>query len=110
MFTGLIETTVKIEDISLNKSGAKITFSAPFENYKNVKKGDSIALNGVCLTICEINGNKLSFDVMNETLNSSNLKYLKRNDIINIERAMSASSRFDGSIVTGHIDETIKVK
>ena len=106
MFTGIIEKTSKIEDFSISKSGAKIVFSADFDD---VKLGCSIAVNGVCLTIVEINSTKLSADIMNETLNSSNLKNLKRGDIVNLERAMSANSRYDGSIVTGHIDETIKV-
>jgi len=107
MFTGLIEKTTTLEEISINDFGAKLTFSADFEN---TKLGESICVNGVCLTVSKKELQKLTFDVMRETLNSSNLKYLKKGDILNLERAMSVNSRFDGSIVTGHIDETIKVQ
>lgn len=101
MFTGLIEKTTKIKNISINSNGAKLSFETDFEN---VKIGDSIAINGVCLTITSIQNNLYSADVMNETLNITNLKFLKSGDIINLERAMKLSDRLDGHIVSGHID------
>ena len=107
MFTGLIEKTAKIKNISINSQGAKLFFETDFEN---VKIGDSIAINGVCLTITSIQNNIYSADVMNETLNITNLKLLKTGDIINLERAMKLSDRLDGHIVSGHIDSTATVK
>lgn len=107
MFTGLIEKVASVKNISLNSMGAKISFSADFEN---VKVGDSIAINGVCLTMTSVENNNFCADVMRETLNISNLKYLKNNDEINLERAMKLNDRLDGHIVSGHIDCTAMVK
>lgn len=107
MFTGLIEKTSKVEEISITSIGAKIVFSADFDD---VKTGDSIAVNGACLSITEIKGNKFSADIMKETLNLTNLKFLKKGDIVNLERAMGVNSRFQGHIVSGHIDTTATVK
>lgn len=101
MFTGLIEKVATVKKFSLTSNGAKIEFSADFDN---VKIGDSIAINGVCLTMTSFNDNTFSADVMKETLNVSALKYLKSGDEINLERAMKLSSRLDGHIVSGHID------
>lgn len=107
MFTGLIEKISKVKNISLNSLGAKIAFEADFEN---VKIGDSIAINGVCLTITSIDNNIFSADIMRETLQISNLKNLKIQDEINLERAMKISDRLDGHIVSGHIDTIAIVK
>ena len=107
MFTGLVEKISKVNDISFNSNGAKIFFEADFDD---VKLGESIALNGVCLSVTSINNNIFCADVMNETLNISSLKNLKKGDEINLERAMKLSSRLDGHIVSGHIDCISKVK
>ena len=107
MFTGLIEQTSKVENILITSRGAKIVFCADFAD---VKKGDSIAVNGVCLSVTEIQNNKFSADIMKETLNLTNLKNLKKGDVVNLERAMSANSRFQGHIVSGHIDTIANVK
>ena len=107
MFTGLVEKISKVKDISFNSNGAKIFFEADFDD---VKLGDSIALNGVCLSVTSINNNIFCADIMNETLNISSLKNLKKGDEINLERAMKLSSRLDGHIVSGHIDCISKVK
>lgn len=107
MFTGLIEEVSKLEDIKVTSYGARIFFKAEF---KDVRIGDSIAINGVCLTVNSIENQTFGADIMNETLNTADFKYLKKGDLINLERAMSATSRFDGHIVQGHIDCTAKVK
>lgn len=107
MFTGLIEKVTKVDNIALNSMGAKISFQTDFDN---VKIGDSIAINGVCLTMTSINNNIYCADVMKETLNLTNLKHLKTGDEINLERAMKLSDRLDGHIVSGHIDTTANVK
>lgn len=107
MFTGLIEKISIIKNITFTSNGANISFEADFEN---VKIGDSIAINGVCLTITSINRNIFSADVMKETLNITNLKNLKINDEINLERALKLSDRLNGHIVSGHIDTIATVK
>lgn len=107
MFTGLIEKISSIKNITFTSNGANISFEADFEN---VEIGNSIAVNGVCLTITSIKNNIFSADIMKETLNITNLKNLKINDEINLERAMKLSNRLDGHIVSGHIDTTATVK
>jgi len=106
MFTGLIETISKVENIEINQNGALISFRADFDD---VKKGDSIAVNGVCLSIVKIENNLFQADIMKETLNLTNLKYLKKGDVVNLERAMKVNSRFQGHIVSGHIDNIANV-
>ncbi len=107
MFTGLVEKISKIENIAPTQKGAVISYCADFNN---LKTGDSIALNGVCLTVRELARNKITCDVMKESFETTNLKYLKKGDIVNLERAMSVKSRFDGHIVQGHVDCTAQVK
>ena len=107
MFTGLIEKVAKIENFNLTSNGAIIQFEADFND---VKSGDSIAVNGVCLTITQIQGKILQADVMKETLKLTNLKNLKRGEYVNLERAMSVNGRFDGHIVSGHIDTIAKLE
>lgn len=72
----------------------------------DVSLGDSIAVNGVCLTVTEFNTDSITVDVMNETLNKTYLGSMKKGDLVNLERAMSANGRFGGHIVSGHIDGT----
>ncbi len=104
MFTGIIEEMGKIKGI---KRGTR---SAVFEIYADLvldgatSVGDSIALNGVCLTVTGISHKAYTVDVMNETLKRSNLGNLKVGSHVNLERAMPANGRFGGHIVSGHID------
>lgn len=107
MFTGLIEKVASVKSFLITSNGAKIEFSAEFDS---VKIGESIAINGVCLTMTSVNNGYYCADVMKETLNMTNLKYLKTGDKINLERAMKLSSRLDGHIVLGHIDTIATVK
>ena len=107
MFTGLIEQISKVDKIIISSNGAKIFFST---NFDDIKIGDSIAVNGVCLTVTENKSGNICADIMKETLNLTNLKNLQNGNIINLERAMNMNSRFNGHIVSGHIDTTAKVK
>ena len=106
MFTGLIEKVANVKKILIDNQGAKLFFEADFAN---VEIGSSIAINGVCLTMTKVENNLYSADVMKQTLEVTNLKYLKTGDIINLERAMRLSDRLDGHIVTGHVDSVAKV-
>lgn len=76
---------------------------------EDIKIGDSIATNGVCLTVTSIQGNEFYADLMHETLKQSSLGYLKINDEVNLERAMKLDGRLNGHIVSGHIDGTGKI-
>ena len=101
MFTGIIEDLIEINKIKKFDDYWKISIISKF---KNVKIGASISINGVCLTVVDINNNELYFDVINETLEKTNLKFLKSNDLVNVERCMKLNERLDGHIVQGHIE------
>lgn len=105
MFTGIIEEIGTVKEIRHigNNSFIKIQAEKIFED---MHMGDSIAVNGLCLTVTEFNNNIFRADVMNETLNRSSLGSLKQGSLVNLERAMSANGRFGGHIVSGHIDGT----
>ena len=108
MFTGLIEKTVKFLDFSLSSKGGVLRVENVFDD--DLKIGDSIATNGCCLTLTKKTTSELFFDVMIESLSISNLKNLKKGDVVNLERAMKLPDRLDGHIVTGHIDTISKLK
>lgn len=103
MFTGIIEETGSIESVVKGSRSAVITVQAD-KVLCDTKLGDSIAVNGVCLTVTSINGNRFTADVMAETIRRSSLGTIKRGSLVNLERAMAASGRFGGHIVSGHID------
>lgn len=103
MFTGIIERTGKIKSLASNK--LELQVGKDF----SVKLGDSVCVNGACLTVSGINADILSFDVSKESLSLTNLSTVKANDVVNIERAMPADGRFGGHFVTGHVDNLGKV-
>lgn len=100
MFTGLVEEKGRIEKNGSGKITVKVS-----ENFE-VKVGDSVSVNGVCLTVTDIHGCVLGFDVMPETIKRSSLSQCNVADFVNLERAMLSDGRFGGHIVTGHIDGT----
>jgi len=102
MFTGIIEDLGKVESLIRFKDRAVLTVAARFAN--ELHKGDSVAVNGVCLTVTEKLRSTFRADVMGETLERSSLNLLKVGEYVNLERAISASGRFDGHIVQGHVD------
>ena len=103
MFTGIIEETGKVEAVAKGSNSAVITIAAD-KVLEDTKIGDSIAVNGVCLTVTSMSGRKFNADVMAETLRRSSLGSLKHGSKVNLERAMAANGRFGGHIVSGHID------
>ena len=105
MFTGIVEEKGKVKSI---KKGAKSAMLSIEGNkiFEDVHLGDSIAVNGVCLTVTSYSKNVFTADVMNETLKRSSLGSLKNGSEVNLERAMAANGRFGGHIVSGHIDGT----
>lgn len=108
MFTGIIEETGKVMGIKKGNRAAFLTIGCN-EISKDLKAGDSVAVNGVCLTAAWVETNRFGADVMNETLSRSVLGSLRVGCLVNLERAMAAGSRFGGHIVTGHIDGVGKV-
>lgn len=108
MFTGIIEETGTIRNISAGQNSAQITVNA-CKVLDGTKKGDSIAVNGVCLTVTSLSDSSFSADAMTETLRRSSLGNLKPGNKVNLERAMAADGRFGGHIVSGHVDTCGKV-
>lgn len=105
MFTGIIEEIGTIKSINSNGISSQLCISAN-KILEDTKIGDSIAVNGVCLTVTSIKSNLFTADVMAETLRRSNLGNLIPQSKVNLERAMPANGRFGGHIVSGHIDGT----
>lgn len=105
MFTGIIEEIGKIQGIQKRASSAVLSVQAS-EIMQDIHLGDSIAVNGVCLTAASISPNGFTTDVMHETLDRSSLGNLRIGSHVNLERAMTANGRFGGHIVSGHIDGT----
>ncbi len=108
MFTGIIEEIGRIEQIQKGRHSAVLTIRAQIIP-EDLKAGDSIAVNGICLTVISFSSGSFSADVMHETLNRSAFAHLKRNSRVNLERAMPANGRFGGHIVTGHVDGVGKI-
>ena len=104
MFTGIVEETGTVKSL---QSG-KLTISASAV-LQDTKEGDSIAVNGVCLTVTTLSDNKFTIDIMPETLRRTNLGALRSGDTVNLERALAANGRFGGHFVQGHVDGTGKV-
>jgi len=109
MFTGLIEEIGIVKNISKGIHSAKISIHAK-KVLNNLKIGDSISTNGVCLTVTQFDNLSFSIDVMPETMRKSNLKNLKIGSKVNLERALKLENRFGGHIVSGHIDGTGIIK
>ena len=106
MFTGIIEEVVEVLNLEKNKGNLKIYCQSSISH--ELKINQSVAHNGVCLSISDIKNNIYSVTAVKETLDKTNLNYLKIGSKINIERCMKLSDRFDGHIVQGHVDVTAK--
>ncbi|MBS7007649.1 riboflavin synthase [Anaerostipes sp.] len=105
MFTGIIEEMGSVVSVSMGGESSKIRISAS-KILEDLHTGDSIAVNGICLTAVSFDRQGFTADVMNETFRRSTLKDLRPKDPVNLERAVSAVGRFGGHIVAGHVDGT----
>lgn len=108
MFTGLVEETGDILALERSATGARLTLRGPLVS-TDAQLGDSIAVNGCCLTLTARDGTTLSFDLLGETLDRTNLGALTAGAPVNLERALAAHSRLGGHFVQGHIDTTSRV-
>ncbi|MCF2874441.1 MULTISPECIES: riboflavin synthase [unclassified Tenacibaculum] len=104
MFTGIIETLGTVKSIEKDKENIHITIQSDITN--ELKIDQSVAHNGVCLTVVNISGNEYTVTAIKETLNKTNIGSLKSGDEVNLERAMKLGARLDGHIVQGHVDKT----
>jgi riboflavin synthase len=108
MFTGIVEATGKLDRLAeTDRGGFRLEIEAPFS--RELTPGASLAVNGCCLTVTEIDQPRLQFDVLGETLRRTNLGNVRPGDLVNLERSMPANGRFDGHLVQGHIDTTAAV-
>ncbi|MGI6027548.1 MAG: riboflavin synthase [Candidatus Scatomorpha sp.] len=108
MFTGIVEELGTIRSVRRGAASAVLSIGAA-EVLSDLKIGDSVAVNGVCLTVTSLDDGGFTADVMHETLGRSSLGALAPGGRVNLERAMPANGRFGGHIVSGHIDGTGKV-
>jgi len=108
MFTGIVEELGEIVAIERGAESAVVTVHGPLVT-GDATQGSSIAVNGVCLTVVGHDRETFSVDVMAETLNRSSLGSLQAGTLVNLERAMTASARFGGHIVQGHVDGTARI-
>lgn len=105
MFTGIIEDMGKVQSITQGQNAMELTISSR-KVLEDVHLGDSIAVNGVCLTVTRFTNQHFTVDVMPETVKATSLQSLQTGDSVNLERAMSANGRFGGHFVSGHVDGT----
>ncbi|GAB4318214.1 MAG: riboflavin synthase [Bacteroidales bacterium] len=109
MFTGLVEETGRVSSVMRKEGFVRLTVEAR-KVTEGTAVGDSIAVNGVCLTVTTINSHSFGVDVVNETLRRTNIRTIQPGDPVNLERAMQLNGRFGGHIVNGHIDGTVTIK
>ena len=107
MFTGIIEELAKIEHVQELDDFYTVKISSIFSD--EIKVGDSIAVNGVCLTATDVSNTSFTVDIIKETLNKSSLRNLNNQSYVNLERSMKVSSRIDGHIVQGHVESTSNI-
>jgi riboflavin synthase len=107
MFTGIIEEVGRVQQISHQSGSRRLTVSST-QLAKELKKGDSIAVSGVCLTAVEITADSVGFDLAEETWNRTSFSRIKEGALVNLELPMRADGRFGGHIVQGHVDGTGK--
>ncbi len=104
MFTGLIEAVGEVVEVKGTSSGTRLRVQTPLAG--DLRPGDSLAVNGVCLTVILAEGSEVHADVGSETTRVTSLGTLRRGQLVNLERSMGADSRFGGHFVQGHVDGT----
>jgi len=110
MFTGIIEAVGKIQSININHDGARLVIDSTSLDMSDVKLGDSIATNGICLTVIAFSSASFSADVSKETLARTGFANYQRGQAVNLEKAMLPTTRFGGHIVSGHVDGISEIK
>ena len=107
MFTGLVEATGKVRSLVMTGEQARLVVDLPFAG--ELTDGESVAINGCCLTVTEFDTTSASFDVLKQTLDVTSLGELSEGSLVNLERAMMAGDRFGGHFVQGHVDALGKI-
>ena len=109
MFTGIVENTGRIKNLSRKVDTYRLEVLAE-QKLNSVKIGDSVSVNGTCLSVVGTSGKTISFDIMAETFKKTSFPRLKNNNIVNLERSLELNSRLDGHFVSGHVDSVQKIK
>jgi len=109
MFTGIIEQTGIIKNLSKKKDVYRLAVYVK-KDLDSIGTGDSISINGACLTVVDVRKNHIIFDIMGETFLNTSFCHLRNNDVVNIERALKWEGRLDGHFVLGHIDRVQRIK
>lgn len=107
MFTGLVEAIGTVVKLESRGDQARLTLEIPFS--EDLALGDSVAVNGCCLTVSELSPEEVSFDLLSQTLKVTSLGTLASGSLVNLERAMLVGDRFGGHFVQGHVDGTGKI-
>jgi len=107
VFTGIIESVGEVLKVTPVSDQVRLTLSLPFA--KELELGESVAVNGCCLTVAEFDDSSASFDLLSQTLEVTSLGELKEGDVVNLERAMGVGARFGGHFVQGHVDAKGKI-
>ncbi len=102
MFTGIIEAKGEVLSLETTPEGGRLTVKAPFA--EELVQGESVAVNGCCLTVTEVSDGAADFDLLGETLRVTNLGHLKQGSSVNLERAVRVGDRMSGHFVQGHVD------
>ncbi len=109
MFTGIVEALGTVHHLVDDQQSRTLTIENPFDaepNHSSLQLGDSVAINGCCLTIVDLSQHHMVFQAGSETLSKTNLGLLRPGDRVNLERAMRADGRLGGHFVQGHVDAT----
>jgi riboflavin synthase len=106
MFTGIVEKSVQVVGIAKGPKFTRITLAS---DWADVRPGESVAVNGACLTLAELADGRIGFDVVAETLAKTNLGMISTGDRVHVERAMRVGDRIDGHFVQGHVDGTARL-
>ncbi|MGB1263888.1 MAG: riboflavin synthase [Cognaticolwellia sp.] len=109
MFTGIIEAVGRLKAINTSGDGARVTIDTATLDLSDVKLGDSIATNGICLTVVAFDSASFSADVSSETLTRTGLAHYQIGDSVNLEKAMLPTTRFGGHMVSGHVDAVSEI-
>lgn len=113
MFSGIVKGLVEVNDVEKKRGLTTFSVTAQKNIFSVIKTGASVSIDGVCLTASKIDRQKIFFDVMQETLDKTTLKYLEKNQLVNIERSIKAGDEIGGHIVSGHVHgeaEIVKVE
>jgi riboflavin synthase len=108
MFTGLIEATGRVDGLETRNQGARLQVSAPFA--RELRDGDSVAVNGVCLTVVDTTGAGFTADLSRTTLEATSLGAMRVGRLVNLERPVLADARMGGHFVLGHVDQTSSIR